>query len=358
MKKTKHKIVLILSFLTFIFASCEIDNKPLPPNVAENYQNGLLILNEGLFQQNNASISFYSLQNHQPFTQAFELENNRGLGDTANDFVKYTLDGKEYIIVAVNVSSVIEIIEAKTLKSVAQIPLFDGTNPRQPRKILVAGYAAYVCNFDGTVSVIDLLNYQVVKNIEVGANPDGMIQFQDKLFVSNSGGLNFPIYDSTMSVIDMSTREVIDEFQTRINCTSMFLDAENEIYLISNGNYSSVEKAILRIDANTHSIIETVDIPIGSATQVNDVLYWYDEEAEVIKAYNLLTEEISNNTFIDLSGFTTFSGIQFIDELNTFYCFDANGYVNTSQVKAYDLNGNYLYEFNAELNANKIIFND
>jgi YVTN family beta-propeller protein len=351
------KVIYLLLSLT-LFAACKKDDKPTPPDESDNYANGLVLLNEGLYQQNNASLSFYSFENNQVYTQAFFTENGRGLGDTANDFEKYTLDGKDYIIIAVDISSQIEIIEAKTLRSVAQIPLFDGSSAREPRRICVHDYAAYVCSFDGTVSVIDLLTYEVVKTIQVGANPDGMVQVGNELFVSNSGGLNFPVYDSTISVIDLSKREVTHTIDARINCTKMIVDSENEIYVLSNGNYGSVESALIRIDAESYTVIDETEWSVSSMTQGGDWIYYYDDDAEAVRKFNMLTEEFEAGNLIDCSSFQTFSGLQFVPELNLLFCFDANGYVNASIIRAYNLSGVLQYEFSSELNTKKIIFND
>lgn len=352
------KQIFIFCSILVLFASCKKDDRPLPPVASANYTNGLVVLNEGLYQQNNSSICFYSFDNNQVFTQAFFTENGRGLGDTANDFEKYTLDGKEYIIIAVDISSQIEIVEANTLKSVAQIPLFDGANAREPRRIEVYGYAAFVCSFDGTVSVIDLTSYEVVKTIQVGANPDGMVQVGNELFVSNSGGLNFPVYDSTISVIDMTTRAVTHTIDTRINCTKMIVDSENEVYILSNGNYSSIESALIRVDAQSHTVIEEKEWPITSMTQASDWIYYYDGDLKAVRKFNMLTEEFDSGIVIDCNSFETFSGMQFVQELNLIFCFDANGYVNSSIVRAYNLSGVLQYEFSTELNTKKIIFND
>jgi hypothetical protein len=352
------KQIFIFCSILLLFASCKKDDRPLPPIASVNYTNGLVVLNEGLYQQNNSSICFYSFENSQVFTQAFFTENGRGLGDTANDFEKYTLDGKEYIIIAVDISSQIEIVEATTLKSVAQIPLFDGASAREPRRIEVYGYAAFVCCFDGTVSVIDLTSYEVVKTIQVGANPDGMVQVGDELFVSNSGGLNFPVYDSTISVIDMTSRVVTHTIDARINCTKMIVDSENEIYILSNGNYGSIESALVRVDAESHAVLDETVWSITSMTQVGDWIYYYDDVLKSVRKFNMLTEQFDAGTLIDCISYETFSGMQFVPELNLLFCFDANGYVNSSIVRAYNLSGVLQYEFSAELNTKKIIFND
>lgn len=349
-------IYFILGIL--ILTGCKKDDPPLPPSSPEKYENGLVILNEGLFQQNNASICFYSFVDQKVYTQSFFAENGRGLGDTANDFEKYSLNGKEYIIVAVDISSQIEIIEAKTLKSIAQIPLFDGSTAREPRRIEVFGSYAFVCSFDGTVTAIDLNTNTLVKTISVGANPDGMVQVGSKLFVSNSGGLNFPVYDSTITIIDMTNGEVIEAFETRVNSTQLIADSQNEIYLLSNGNYGSVEPALLRIDATNHTVISETIWSARAITKVEHWLYYYDESLQKIKRYNMLTEVFDAADIIDCSTFDTFSGMQFIPELNLLFCFDANGYVNSSTVRAYNPSGSFQYEFTAELNTKKVIFND
>ena len=350
-------IMFNLLFILFVF-SCKKDDPPLPPESPGAYENGILVLNEGLFQQNNSSISFYNLANQQVYTQCFLTENNRGLGDTGNDFEKYNLNGKDYVIIAVDISSQIEIVEANTLKSVAQIPLFDGTNAREPRRIEVYGMKAFVCNFDGTVSVIDLISNSVVKTITVGANPDGMVQVANKLYVSNSGGLNYPVYDSTITIIDMNTNNIIENFETRINSSSMIVDSQNEIYLLSSGNYADINPALVRINTTTNQVDQLFDIPIGSMTKVGDWIYYYNLDSKKVMRINLITENLDATIILDCADYETFSGLQYNAELNLLFCFDANGYVNSTTVRCYATSGVFQYEFMAELNSKKIICNE
>ena len=285
-------------------------------------------------------------------------ENERGLGDTGNDFEKYAIAGTEYIIIAVDISSQVEIVEANTLKSVAQIPLFDETNAREPRRIEVYGTKAFICNFDGTVSVIDLISKSLINTISVGANPDGMIQLGNKLYVSNSGGLNYPVYDSTITIINMDNNSVIETFETRINSSSMIVDSQNEIYLLSNGNYADVDPALVRINTSTNQVVQTFDIPIGSMTKAGDLIYYYDMDAKAVKRFDTSAEITDENVVIDCIDYETFFGLQFDPNLNLIFCFDANGYVNSSTVRAYNTSGILQFEFTAELNAKGIIYND
>ncbi|MBK7128213.1 MAG: hypothetical protein IPM74_12705 [Crocinitomicaceae bacterium] len=341
-----------------LLSACKKDDPPLPPESPDKYEHGYVVLNEGLYQQNNASLSFYSLDDNTVYTQCFYTENNRGLGDTGNDMVSYILNDTAYILIAVDVSSQIEIVEANTLKSVAQIPLFNGSVAREPRHVKVYGESAFVCNFDGTVTVINLENYTITHTLNCGSNPDAMVQSGNQLFIANSGGLNFPVYDSTVTVIDMDTKTVVNTIESRINCTQMLADSENEIYLLSNGNYGSISPAIVRISAATHSLIDITEMPISQITSAGDWMYYYDTNVQEVRRMNLLTENFEGITFIDCSTYETFAGIEYDPVSNLIFCFDAKGYVNSSVVKVYNASGIFQYEFQAELNAKKIVTNE
>lgn len=353
-----NRIKYLSGFLMVLFfVACK---KPPTeqPNLPEQYENGIVLLNEGLFEQNNASLSFYSYAQSQVFQLVFKNENGRGLGDTANDFEAYTLNGNDYIIIVVDVSSQVEIIERYSLKTVAQIPLFDGENAREPRRVKVNGDRAYVCNFDGTVAVINLNNYTVESLLEVGANPDGLAIVEDRLYVSNSGGLHFPVYDSTVSVINMNTNSVEETFKTRINAASMVVDSEGDIYLVSRGNHTDIPPALVRINTTTNEVEEVLDIPVGSIALLNDWLYWYHQDEEAVYRYNVLTETPEGSPFINASDYDNFYGIHIDAEESQIYCVDANGYVNSATVMAYNLSGTFLFEFTAGLNTNSLIFNN
>ncbi|MEX1001528.1 MAG: DUF5074 domain-containing protein [Crocinitomicaceae bacterium] len=346
------KNLLITGLMVLLF-SCKKDD---PVVVPEKYDNGLILLNEGLFQQNNASISFYDIQQGESYQQVFQAENNRGLGDTANNFEKYTLGDSTYLIIAVDISSQLEIVHAGSLKSVAQIPVFNGSIAREPRRVLVAGDKAYSCNYDGTVSVVDLNTYKITNTITVGQNPDGMLIVDNRLYVANSGGLNYPVYDSTMSVIDLNTETLISTFETRINSSAMLKDSEGDIYLLSNGNYSDVAPAMLHIDTETNQVLQQFDVSIGGWDLKGEWLYYYDFDLQGIYRFNTLSETFENMQLLDAAGHTTFYGLYILG--NDLFTVDANDYVNSSTVRCYDLNGNHKYEFTAGLNTTDLILNE
>jgi YVTN family beta-propeller protein len=85
---------------------------------------GAYVLNQGKFKGNNASTTYYNLTSSTITNDYFTVKNNRGLGDTGQDIIKY---GSK-IYVAVYNSSLIEVINATTGVSVKSITMETITN--------------------------------------------------------------------------------------------------------------------------------------------------------------------------------------------------------------------------------------
>jgi hypothetical protein len=345
---------IIFPLLLLLLLGCKKPEPEVP--VPGDFENGVIILNEGLFQQNNATLSFYSNETQTTSQQTFQTVNGRGLGDTANDLAVFEQNDQKYFVVAVDVSSQLEIIEANTMKSVKQIPLFDDGLARSPRAVAIASNKIYSCNFDGTVSVIQLTSLTEVGNIEVGENPDGICIQNNKLYVSNSGGLNAPNYDSTISVIDMNADTVLTEINARINCRSMIAGLNNDVYVLSSGDYAGIGPAFLRIDAVADSVVEEVALNVGAWTLNEGWIYYVDIDLNGVYRYNTLTNSFENIELIDCSSYFTPFAIH--HNGSNIFMSDANNYVNSSTIRCYSPAGEFLYEFTAALNANEFIFND
>ena len=192
--------VLWVILLPLAIVSCK---HPEPEPQPVTYTNGLFILNEGLFQMNNSTLSFYSFATGEYSDNVFLGVNHRGLGDVGNDLKKY--GSKLYIVV--NNSNIVEVVNAKTVQSLKTINL----NGKQPRQIDFYGGKAYVSCFDGDVVRIDTATLEVDGTVHSGPNPDGLCVCNGKIYVCNSGGLNYPNYGNTVSVIDIASFTVTKE---------------------------------------------------------------------------------------------------------------------------------------------------
>lgn len=331
---------------------------PVDVPVSGDFDNGLLILCEGLFNNNNASLAYYSFETNTAHTQVFSQANGRGLGDTANDMIYWQKNNDEFVLVCVDVSSQVEILDAKTMKSIAQIPLFNEEgNPREPRRVAL-NYDhtyAFVANFDSTVAVINLSNYQVDKLIKVGANSDGIAAFENTFYVTNSGGLNYPDYDTTISVINGLNGTVEESFSSRINSNQIIVNSEQDLFIRSNGNYADVLPAMVKIDGVTGEQEAIWEANYSSFQLLGDWLYFYDGDEQKIKRLNSITNTIDGSYSILIDFPETYGGFHLDEKRGFIYVIDLKGYVLSSTITILNMSGEYQTEFTAGLNANTII---
>ena len=102
MRLTKY--IIILSLFLFSCKKDIVENKV----VVNQLHQGALVLNEGLFQQNNSSLSWVDYYDYSTQNEFFELKSGRKLGDTGNDMQQY--GGKIYVVVTVVVAIFIGLV--------------------------------------------------------------------------------------------------------------------------------------------------------------------------------------------------------------------------------------------------------
>ena len=342
---------------TLILFSCKKE-KEETVCVSNELSNGMVVLCEGLFQQNNSTVSFINKADGSIFNTLFQDKAGRMLGDTGNDIQKY--GGKIYIVV--NASSTIEIIDASTFNPIAQISMIENGVAKQPRSIVFNNDKAYVTCYDGYVDVIDTATLTVVQRIQVGRNPEGMAIANNKLYVANSGGLSAPDYDSTLSVIDLNSNIEILKINIGKNPSRVITDNSGEIYVINRGDYGSIPSSISRVNSNTDLEIEELTINATHFVQMNnDFLianYNYSTELSGVVVFNPQTETVTNSSFIMNTGITTLYGLQYNSTSGNIYISDAMGFTNSGYIREYTNSGTFIQSFHVGLNPNKIIFYD
>lgn len=332
--------------------SCKKD-KP-DPVAFDEYKNGLLVLNEGLFQQNNSSITWISNADQSVANQVFYAANNRYIGDTGNDLLKY---GSK-IYVAVNASSTVEVLQANSLKSVAQIQMSTGGQEKQPRYLESFNGKVYVSCFDGFVDVVDTITNSVVNRIPVGLNPDAIKEVSGKLYVSNSGGLNFPTMDSTLSVIDLISETETIKITVGLNPGDMEIDSEGDLYVVTRGDYADVPAMLVKVDLTNNQVSELFEGAIEiTAFDPGRFLITYDNGIGIsIGLFNTVTDQWENPSFISTSGITTVYEVVYNENIQLIYVLDAMGYTNTGYVREYTAAGSLVRSYQVGLNPTDLIY--
>ncbi len=345
-----------LLLLIPMILSCKKDKVDPTSEEPLTLTNGMLVLNEGLFQQNNSSISWASFATNNVQNQYFQSRTNRSLGDTGNDIQRY--GGKVYVVV--NVSSTVEVLDAKTFESIKQIEMKVGTAPKQPRYITFAGSKAYVSCYDGYVDVIDTTSLEVELRILVGANPEAMTIANGKLYVANSGGLNFPQMDSTVSVIDLASNMELEKLTVGINPGSVIRDQAGDVYVISRGDYGAIPSRLYRIDTQQDSVVANFNFDVTSICSFEDNFLIANQDmssgSSSIGLFDPASESMVNPNYINTTSVSTLYAIQYNPNDQRIYVCDALNYTNTGYVKSFSNTGTYLTEYHVGLIPTKMIF--
>lgn len=345
------KSLLIAAIAVLTISSCTKDEEyqELPP-----VRSGFYILNEGGFQSNNASLSYYNLENGSVVNNFFGQKNGRGLGDTGNDAQIY--GSKMYIVV--NASNTVEVVDAKSVKSIKQLDFKNNGVGRQPRYIVFNKNKAFVSSYDGTVAVIDTTSLAIEKYITVGRNPEQMAIANNKIYVANSGGLDYPNYDKTVSVIDLNTLTEIKKIEVTLNPGGVTASADGRVYVKSTGNYRDIKPALTIIDSKT-DMVKSVKEFSGSGMVINgDRAYFlsgkgiklYDMKGDSVLKTNLITDTTK------VAKITTPSGLTYDFVNKQFFVCDAKNYASNGEVLCFGADGMLKYKFTAGVIPTQIIF--
>ncbi len=346
--------VVLSSLLAFVIgvACTKLPNEDFYPEIADSTE-VIWVANEGNFNSNNASITAYAIKEEAVAQQYFKSKNNIELGDVANDIELY--GSKVYVIV--NNSSTIEILDKNTGLRIKQLQLIkDGIN-RSPRQIVFSNGKGYVSNFDGSIGVLDTSSLTFEQFVQAGENPDGIGIAKGKLFVANSGGLNFPNYDKTVSVFLLPSMQKDTTLTVTLNPTGIFISDDEDVYIASQGNYSNIKPKLSRIDASTYIVKQNFDLTVNDMDFYKNTAYIssYDFNTSTSIIYKLdeLTNQLVTQSLPELK---TLNAIKIDPITGYIYCMDANGYTQSGKVYCYNTEWKLLFQFGTGLIPGDLIF--
>lgn len=340
----------LISFCLFILflSSCKKAVSSFSPDTNE-LKNGFLVLNEGLFNLNNASLSWVDLSTGKVTEDLFLQKTGRKLGDTGNDLQRY--GAKVYVLV--NVSSTIEVLNAHTGQSLKQIVMQENGKAKQPRNLAFYGGRVFVSCFDGYVDVIDTASLTVEKRIKVGSNPEDMVVVNQRLYVSNSGGL-IPSLDSTLSIIDCQNLVELEKIVVGKNPGKIVAQNDSILYVHVRGNYSTIPSVLKKVNVGISKNQETIPLKVSGIEKMENQLLIYTSES--VSLYDMKTNATIISGFIPLNNITTLYRIQYIEALKQLFLFDANTYTNSGYIHRFSNTGQYIQKYHVGLNPNSLIY--
>jgi len=186
------------------------------------------------------------------------LQPPQPLGLYAND-VKVSGDRAYIVISGLNE---IRILNLPTLNHLGSIYLGSGTNP-YAIDFINDSVAVVSLLLTNQVAFINVEKQQVDQFVTVGSGPQGVLYFEENVYVANSG-FNGSGYDpGKVSVISLGDYSV-SSVDVGINPQSLDADTNDHIIVACSGDYVSVAARIDMIDTQLQTVIfsQTVNQPI------------------------------------------------------------------------------------------------
>lgn len=354
LRKKSTFVYALLAASLLLLTACPGPEPPDPTPPIDAHADGIFVLNEGVMDHNNSSISYYDMKTGVINPDIFLEANHRGLGDTGNDLQRY--GSKLYAVV--NVSNRVEVMNFANAKSLKSISL----EGKQPRYICFLNGKAFVSCFDGDVVRIDTATLEIDGTVRCGRNPEGICVCNHKLYVANSGGLDNPNYDNTVSVVDPNTMTVTKTITVGINPYIVKGYNDQYIYVNSRGDYMATPYNLYKIDAATDEVVKEYGIEVLNFDIYGDkaFVYSYDfmNSTSWIKVLNLHTDELSDHNFItDGTTIETPYSITANPLNGDIYITDVHDFTVTGDVYCFSQDGKKKFSFEVGINPSKIVFN-
>lgn len=343
------KKLFLLILLSTLIISCSKENNPI--NGWKTFNDGIYILNEGVYGRNNSEISHYDLVTKKVLDNFYTAANGRSIGDNANSI--FFFEAKAFI--AVDASNKIEVMNLADGKSLGMIDL--GTKG-SPREIFILNSSrGFVTSFSkNAVIEFNPKTLSITREIPVGKFPEGIVYKNDKLFVANSELGS----GTTVSVIDINTNNVIKTISVGRNPRMLSLSNDGRIFVSCSGDFFDANfiSGFYVIDPALLSVVDSIKLayhPQDFTISKSNFLYYINDKG--VGRINLATKNV-DTVFINGSMVNDIFGIPYaltFDEITEqLYVSNPKDFTQNGEIKIFDLSGNYISKFDVKINPGGI----
>ncbi len=355
-----RKIRFVMMFAAAVLAvavSCkkEMTEESVSANQIATAEEGstsryMYILNEGVWGSNDASLDRMNLATGEYTRNIFGIANGRGLGDVANDIQIY--GSKMYIVV--NNSNTIEVLDPETARSLCQIQLAG----KQPRYIVGHEGFVYVSCYTDEVLKIDTATFAVAASCAVGRDPEMMAVIGQNLYVVNSGGLDNPNYDTTLSVVDLGTFTETQKVTVGLNPTKIAKIDQNRLLIVCNGNYDSIPSSMAVFTTGTNAVsklaVSCFNFLISTGYAYCYDFDWGSHEKKFFRV-NLSNFATENLTFEGAESIESPYGIAYNSGNGNMYITDSRNFISNGDIHCYSPTGVRRYSHECGMGPAKVV---
>lgn len=271
----KMKKLTLLLAAAALLAACT-DEPYVPDEPADSTGNGpyALVLCEGAWGGNDASLARIDIDDGTADKEWFEVCNGRGLGDVAQDIIVY--GSKAYV--TVTFSNSLEAIDTATGRSTRH-----ALGNLHPRSIAAHDGRLYISCYEGhQVIALDTadLDRQAASYTLGDYQPEGVAVAGGRLFAASSWiqsqNQNYR-YDSVVYVFNLADGRLEGTVDVGLNPQTVIALDDNRLAVNYSGNYSDTPAGCAIIDANTLGVTQLGRSATGLAT-AGGMLYGFSRE--------------------------------------------------------------------------------
>ncbi|WP_229213806.1 YncE family protein [Dyadobacter psychrotolerans] len=270
MKRKLSQAILAVSLSVFAWSCNQKD-----PDPKGNYIQGVFVMNEGNFQQNNGGVSFFKREGNTAEVEIFSAVNNSSL---AGGVQGYAVTGDIGLILVDNDKpglDKVQIVNSNTFETIATIGTPDIENPREV--VILNSNKAYVSCWgengsytykNGYMAVVDLKTNKVTKKISIGNGPDNLVLGNGKLFV---GTTTFTT-GKVLTAINTTTDEIVKTWTFAGTPVPFGMDADGKLWA-KNG------LDVVRINPDSYAIEATLKIAAPATKSADNFVFSLDRRA-------------------------------------------------------------------------------
>ena len=296
-----------------MFTACDDNDNEQHEYIVPVTKGAFLLCSGNMSGNIDGSVSYLDYTSNQVANKQFQAQNGRSLGGTPNDALVY--GSKMYI--AVTGENTLEVVDAKTLKSLRQIKtnVTFGEGCLKPRHLTASGDKVYISFYgksessydenwnattkgNGYVVAIDTTTFTRQGIYEAGSFPEGISVADKKLYVCNSDYA--ACTKPSISIIDLTTGSgSLIKNDNIVNPQKIVLTAAGDMYVLDFGNYGDKKSGVYKISAKNNEVTRLMDANDMDCIGSNIFGYYteFDDSYKPVKTtyqvYNLLSQGTS-----------------------------------------------------------------
>jgi hypothetical protein len=312
---------------------------------------GVFIVNEGLYNQANASVYYYHYAKDSIYPDVFQKANNESIGDILQSI--QILDEKAYLVV--NNSGLIRKVNIPDFKLITTTSGL--TSPRQMIKINDS--KAYISDiFADQINVYSFNEDKIIAEIKTGRWVENFVINGNNTYASCPWAFGKTV-SKWIYVIDNEKDKLIDSIETGISPSQVVIDKNGFLWTLCIGNsYDGIKGSLFKTDIKTLMNIDSLHFDqvlniFNSGMQLNqskDTLYvMYNDVLKIP-----VSGKINPETVVKRQN-ENFYGLGIDNKRHLLYVTDALNFAEKGKVFIYTKKGKLIKTLSAGFLPNMVI---